>query len=322
MRASRLLSLLLLLQNRGRMTAAELAAELEVSVRTVYRDVEALGAAGVPVYGEAGHDGGYALLDGYRTRLTGMTAPEAEALFLAGLPGPAAELGLGSVLAAAELKLQAALPPELGEQGRRIRERFLLDAPGWYREADEVPHLPAVADAVWQRRALRVRYRRWQAPQEVERRIEPYGVVLKAGRWYTVAAVGGGAPRTYRIGQILSLEQLDERFTPPADFDLARHWREHSDRLQERLWQGEAEIRISAAGARRLEDFAAQAVIEGVRRGTVEPDGRRRAVIPVESVEHAELVLLRLGPEVEVIAPAELRARIAATIRSMAGLYD
>ncbi|MFI1103829.1 helix-turn-helix transcriptional regulator [Streptomyces melanogenes] len=320
MRASRLLSLLLLLQNRGRMTAAELAAELEVSVRTVYRDVEALGAAGVPVYGEAGHAGGYALLDGYRTRLTGLTAPEAEALFLAGLPGPAAELGLGSVLAAAELKLQAALPPESGEQGRRIRERFLLDAPGWYREADEVPYLPMVADAVWRRRALRVRYRRWQAPQEVERRIEPYGIVLKAGRWYTVAGADG-EPRTYRIGQILSLEQLDEHFTPPTGFDLAQHWREHSTRLQERLWQGEAEIRVSPAGVDRLEGFAAQAVVEGVRRGTVERDGWRRAVIPVESLEHAELQMLRLGPEVEVIAPLELRDRLAATIASMARLY-
>ncbi|WP_329403792.1 helix-turn-helix transcriptional regulator [Streptomyces melanogenes] len=320
MRAGRLLSLLLLLQNRGRMTAAELAAELEVSVRTVYRDVEALGAAGVPVYGEAGHAGGYALLDGYRTRLTGLTAPEAEALFLAGLPGPAAELGLGSVLAAAELKLQAALPPELGEQGRRIRERFLLDAPGWYREADEVPYLPTVADAVWRRRALRVRYRRWQAPQEVERRIEPYGIVLKAGRWYTVAG-GGDEPRTYRIGQILFLEQLDEHFTPPTGFDLAQHWREHSTRLQERLWQGEAEIRVSLLGVDRLEGFAAKAVVEGVRRGTVERDGWRRAVIPVESLEHAELQLLRLGPEVEVIAPPALRDRIAATIGSMARLY-
>ncbi|MFD4140976.1 helix-turn-helix transcriptional regulator [Streptomyces sp. NPDC058572] len=322
MRASRLVSLLLLLQNRGRMTAAELAEELEVSVRTVYRDVEALGAAGVPVYGESGRDGGYALLDGYRTRLTGLTAPEAEALSLAGLPGPAAELGLGSVLAAAELKLEAALPAELRDQSRRIRERFLLDAPGWYREADEAPHLSAVAAAVWQRRSLRVRYRRWQAPQVVERRLEPYGVVLKAGRWYTVAAAGtGGEPRTYRIGQILSLEQLDEEFTPPAGFDLARHWQEHTARLQERLWRGKAEIRISPVGITRLADFAAQAVIDGVRRGIREPDGWCRAVIPIEDLDHAESQLLRLGAEVEVLTPPVLRSRIDATIRSMAMLY-
>ncbi|MFG2817268.1 helix-turn-helix transcriptional regulator [Streptomyces sp. NPDC048410] len=320
MRAGRLLSLLLLLQNRGRLTADELAAELEVSVRTVYRDVQALSAAGIPLYGEAGHAGGYALLDGYRTRLTGLTADEAQTLFLTGLPGPAAELGLGPVLAAAELKLEAALPAGLRDQGRRIRECFHLDAPGWYREADEVPLLTAVAAAVWERRAIRVRYRRWHAPQEVERRLEPYGIVLKAGRWYTVARADDEL-RTYRIGQILALEQLDDTFDPPADFDLAHHWQARSAALQARLWQGEAEIRISPAGIAQLRDFAAQAVIEAVDRSEPEADGRHRATIPVESLTHAESELLRLGPEVEVLAPAELRERIAVSTRAMAALY-
>ena len=135
MRASRLVSILLLLQSRGRMTAAQLAAELEVSVRTVYRDVESLHEAGIPLYGDAGHRGGYQLLDGYRTRLTGLNTGEAQALFLSGLPGPAAELGLGPVLAAAQLKLLAALPPGLGEQVGRVQARFHLDAPGWYSAA-------------------------------------------------------------------------------------------------------------------------------------------------------------------------------------------
>lgn len=303
------------------MTADELAAELEVSVRTVYRDVQALIAAGVPVYGEAGHDGGYALLDGYRTRLTGMTAAEAQTLFLAGLPGPAAELGLGSALAAAELKLEAALPDALQDQVRRIRECFHLDAPGWYRQGDEVPHLPAVAAAVWERRAIRVHYRRWHAPQVVERRLEPHGIVLKAGRWYTVARAGDDL-RTYRIGQILDLEPLDEVFAPSAGFDLARHWQAHTAQLQERLWEGEAEIRISPAGITRLQDVAAQAVLDAVNQGDEEPGGWRRAVIPIESLAHAEAELLRLGPEVEVLAPPELRERIAASARAMASLYD
>ncbi|MER6139505.1 YafY family protein [Streptomyces sparsogenes] len=322
MRAGRLVSLLLLLQNRGRMTAAELAAELEVSVRTVYRDVESLTAAGVPVYGEPGHDGGYALVDGYRTRLTGLTAEEAEALFLAGLPGPAAELGLGSVLTAAELKLEAALPAALRRQARRVRERFHLDAPGWYREADDAPHLPAVAAAVWQRRAVEVRYRRWYVPEVVERRLEPYGIVLKAGRWYAVAHAGGDTPRVYRIGQILELRPLDEEFAPPEDFDLAAYWRTHTEQLQERLWQGRAEIRISPAGVERLREVGVPAVIDAVAAGEEEhPGGWRRALIPIESLTHAEGDLLRLGAQVEVVSPPELRERLAATAVAMAALY-
>src|SRR5437016_6297009 len=156
------------------MTAAQLAEELEVSVRTVYRDVEALGAAGVPLYGDAGHAGGYQLLGGYRTRLTGLTTAEAEALFLSGLPGPAAELGRGSVLAAATLKLRAALPASLRENTDRLSERFHLDAPGWYHRREDVPHLPVVASAVWDRRVIQVSYQRWKEPTEVTRRLEPH----------------------------------------------------------------------------------------------------------------------------------------------------
>jgi predicted DNA-binding transcriptional regulator YafY len=159
-RASRLVSLLLLLQARGRLTADQLAEELEVSVRTIYRDVQSLHAAGVPLYGEAGDGGGYRLLDGYRTRLTGLTAGEAETVFLAGLPTAAAELGLGAALATAELKLQAALPAGLRERAARVRDRFHLDAPGWYYDGDSSPHLAAVADAVWNQRRVEVRYRR------------------------------------------------------------------------------------------------------------------------------------------------------------------
>src|SRR3984957_11536590 len=139
MRASRLVSILLLLQARGRLTAAQLAGELEASVRTIYRDVESLHMAGIPLYGDAGHRGGYQLVDGYRTRLTGLSAEEAKALSLSGLPGPAAELGLGSVLAAAQLKIRAALPPALADQVGHVQSRFHLDAATWYGAADEGP---------------------------------------------------------------------------------------------------------------------------------------------------------------------------------------
>ena len=153
--------------------------------------MESLHEAGIPLYGDAGPAGGYQLLDGYRTRLTGLSADEAEAMFLAALPGPAAELGLGSVMAAAQLKVKAAMPPELADRSGRIQQRFLLDAPGWYDDGDTSPFLPAVADAVWNQRRIRVRYRRWTAPTEVERTLAPYGIVLKTGKWYTVAESAG-----------------------------------------------------------------------------------------------------------------------------------
>src|SRR6476620_3207628 len=146
------------------MTAAQLAEALEVSVRTIYRDVEALSAAGVPLYGDAGHAGGYQLLDGYRTRLTGLNTSEAEALFLNSVPGPAVELELGPALAAAQLKLRAALPPELREQADRIASRFHFDTPAGYGGDDDARFLPEVADAVWHNRVLDIRYRRWKEP--------------------------------------------------------------------------------------------------------------------------------------------------------------
>src|SRR5215831_18193775 len=187
MRASRLVNVLLLLQTRSRMTAAELAEELEVSVRTIYRDVEALAEAGVPIYAERGPHGGVRLVDGYRTRLTGLTDSEAEALFLSGLPGPAAELGLGTVVAAARLKVLAALPPELRTRASRISQRFHLDAPGWFQTSESAPHLQTLSEAVWDNRTIEIDYPHEDGP--VTRRLDPLGLVLKAGIWYLVARI-------------------------------------------------------------------------------------------------------------------------------------
>ncbi|MBG0828617.1 YafY family transcriptional regulator [Planomonospora sp. ID67723] len=332
MRASRLISLLMLLQARGRMTAQELADELEVSIRTVYRDVEALHSAGIPLYGDAGPSGGYRLLDGYRTRLTGLTSGEAESLFLAGLPGPAAELGLGSVVAAAQLKLMAALPEELRDRAGRIRERFHLDAPNWYHDADETPHLAAVADAVWNQRRAEVLYRRWKAPQEVTRVLEPYGLVLKAGRWYLVARADGGGEdggngqggvRTYRVSQILGLRMLPESFDRPAGFDLAAYWSAGLEEFAARLVRGEAVVRLSPSGMERLPDMARPAMLRAAE-ATAEPDGRdgwTRVTVPIESLPHALGEFLRFGTDLEVLAPAELRDLVTQTAHSLSSLY-
>ncbi|MFD8411640.1 helix-turn-helix transcriptional regulator [Streptomyces sp. NPDC059650] len=327
MKSSRLVTILLLLQTRERMTAAELARELEVSVRTVYRDVESLAAAGVPLYGDAGHRGGYRLLDGYRTRLTGLSSGEAEALFLSGVPGPAAQLGLGRALSAAQLKLRAALPPELRAQADRMRSRFHLDAPGWYARDTAVPFLPRIADAVWRGRVVEVRYRRWREPTDVERRLRPYGLVLKAGRWYVVAAPAPPAgpdpdrpARTYRVDQVLDLTVTDEECAPPPGFDLAAHWERAQEDFRARLYRGQAEVLLSPRGVTRLNADDAAAVASG---GVPDPEraGWTRAVLPIESPEHAVAAYLALGTDIEVLGPPELRALIAATAAAVAQRY-
>lgn len=325
MRASRLLSILLLLQAKGRMTAGRLAEELEVSVRTIYRDMGALHDAGVPIYGDAGPDGGYQLLEGYRTRLTGLTASEAEALFLAGMPGPAAELGLGTVVAAVQLKLQAALPPELADRAASIQERFLLDAPGWFQQGDASPHLAAVAEAVWEQHRVQVRYRSWeeQAKRARTRTLDPYGVVLKGGRWYVVAH-NGEHLRTYRVNQISGLSRLEERFDRPVDFDLAAYWASYLEEFRSRLYRSHACVRLSPLGRRMLRDPANVVVLESIEATASEADGAGwvTAEVPIETLQQAERELLRLGSEVEVLGPPELRGRMATTARTLAGFYD
>ncbi|WP_405442707.1 transcriptional regulator [Streptomyces avidinii] len=319
MRADRLLSLLLLLQNRGRMTAPRLAAELEVSVRTIHRDIEALGASGVPVLADRGPAGGYRLAEGYRTRLTGLTDTQADSLFLAGAPGAARELGLGADLAAAQLKLQAALPAALAERARRIQGRFHLDAPAWFREADPVPHLAQIAQAVWDQYVLRTHYRRWRG--EVRRDLHPLGLVLKGGTWYLVAAVEG-AVRTYRVSRFLAVDTAQERFERPAGFELAAYWQESTSRLDAVLHQQTAELRLSPYGQRLLPmQFGAAGTRALADAGPADADGWVRLRLSVESRSVAVGDLLRLGAEAEVLGPPELRRALAETVTALAARY-
>ncbi len=315
MRADRLLSIVLLLQSAGHRTAGELARALEVSVRTIYRDMVALGCAGIPVYADAT---GYRLVDGYRTQLTGLTPEEARGLVLAGLPGAAEELGLARAAAAAQLKLSAALPEAVRDGADQMRRRFLVDAPGWYHDGDRSDHLSAVADAVWQQRVIRVRYESWTGV--LDHRLEPYGLVLKAGRWYVVAGAARGVA-TFRVNQIRQLTTAPERFDRPDGFDLDAYWRGHITRFRAQLHQGEAVVRLAPQALPRLAHLLGDAVAEAAARGEPQPDGWTVARVPVESQEHAEGAFLRLGAQVEVLAPQSLRDRLAATVTALAARY-
>ena len=326
MRASRLLNLLMLLQSRGRQSAPALARELEVSVRTVYRDVDHLSAAGVPVWAETGRLGGICLREGWRTQLTGLTAPEARAVFMAGLPGPAAELGLGQAIAAAQLKLLAALPADAQADAQGIAQRFHLDPVDWFRSAAPPPHLRAVADAVWRCRRLAMRYESWQAVSQ--RTVEPLGLVLKAGHWYMAARASGsgrrkpGEPRAYRVAAIEALDVLDESFSAPPRFDLASWWRASTARFEASVYTAQASLRVTETGYERL--CRLSPAVAAAARDSAEPcwpAGWVEVAVPIESVAHAAREMLVLGDQAQVLSPSALREALCGTAQRMAALH-
>jgi predicted DNA-binding transcriptional regulator YafY len=319
-RASRLISLLLLLQSRGSVTGAALARELEVSERTVVRDVEALALAGVPVYAVRGRAGGYRLLDGYRTRLNGLNRGEAEALFLSGLAAPLRDMGLAAVVASAQLKVLAALPRDMRDSGAVAAQRFHLDVPGWFREAPPPPALGRLATATWTDRTVAARYRRLE--QTVERRLEPYGLVLKASVWYLVGRVDTEF-RVYRIERFTDVEVLDQPFDRDKAFDLERFWRQRSAEFESSVFAAHVRVRLSPTGLGRLgsvvERGAAQQAIASA--GPADHAGWVEVSLPVESLDIAYGQLVALGTEAEVLGPPELRARLAGAATQLSRLY-
>jgi len=273
----------------------------------------------VPVYADRGPNGGFQLLDGYRTKLTGLSPAEAETLFLAGLPGPAAELGIADVLTTAQLKLTAALPERARATANRVAARFHLDPVGWFRSAGEAQLLPAIAHAVWDERCLDVRYQ--GRTGTAIHKLQPLGLVLKAGIWYLVAG-GSDRPRTYRVSNILEITVRDERFERPKDFDLVRFWTLSSRAYEVGLYRCEAVLRVSPSGMSKL-DLLGSVVARSAAETAVppDPDGWVRVVIPIESIEQAAAALIGLGTDVFVLDPPELRRRIAANAGALSALY-
>ncbi|MFI1501463.1 helix-turn-helix transcriptional regulator [Streptomyces platensis] len=339
MRAARLIKMVLLLQARPSMTAAELARELEVSERTVARDVLSLSEAGVPVYADRGRAGGYRLIGGYRTRLTGLGRSEAEALFLSGVPSALREMGLADAASAARLKVSAALLPELRDAATGVAQRFHLDAPAWYQEPETPALLPEIADAVWDDRRITARYLRKDT--EVERELEPYGLVLKAGVWYLAARTQGDY-RVYRVDRFSSVavaergstseagtagtEDAGERFTRDASFDLPAFWAERAAQFARSILREEVVLRLSASGVRQLpyvteRTAAREAIARAQSGGGTDEQGRLTVTLAVESADVAYAQLLALGPEGEILAPPELRARFATAAHRTAALY-
>lgn len=320
MRADRLLSLLMLLQSRGRMSARALAAELEVSERTIYRDVEALGAAGVPIYAEPGREGGYALLDSYRTTLTGLSEGEVRAFFMLSIPAPLADLGIGQTLKAALLKMTAALPAARRQDEERVRQRFYLDSTWWKQEGGPLPYLQTLQQAVWQDRRVWVR-QRFFFSRELERVVEPYGLVAKAGEWFLVFA-GSGRVRTCRVVDLLDVQLTTERFERPPDFDLAAFWQQWCAARQETRAAYRVVVRVAPALFPYLPAYFGERIrAQLAQAGPPDAQGWTTVTLWFEDLAAARARLLGLGGAVEVLEPEPLRLSLVDFAQQIVALY-
>lgn len=305
MRADRLISILLLLQSREKMTARELALELEVSERTIYRDIEALSSSGVPVYAESGPGGGIALLGRYRTNLTGLNEDELRALYMAfGPASPLETLGAGQSLRAAMRKLSASLSTGQRGEEEKVRQRFLLDGSGWSNDRRPASHLSLLQRAVWDDRCAVLRYQSFRL-QPVEVTTEPYGLVSKAGSWYLVG-MGGGLARVYRVHTLLHVDLLEEHFTRQPDFDLAAFWAGFCTETEKSQHAFQARVRVSPLLNSMLPaSLAVTAVDEAA--SAADAEGWIHLTLAFETFEAARQRMLGFGSAGEVLEPEALR---------------
>jgi predicted DNA-binding transcriptional regulator YafY len=320
MRADRLLSMLMLLQTKGRMTAESLAERLEVSTRTIYRDLDALSIAGVPVYSERGPQGGISLLEDYRTNLTGLTRNEVEAMFMFTVPGLFADLKADKAQKAASLKLLASLPTPFRQDAELARQRIHLDPAAWFRPAEPVPHLALIQEAVWQNSRLRITYRRSDG-RWVKRLVDPYGLVAKTSVWYMVAAVLGGIV-AYRVSRIQEVATTGSHFERPEEFDLATYWTEWCSQFEANCAQYDVTLRLVPEGLPLLVQVFGEGMHSLIEQaGPPDVDGRLTLSLTLESMAVACQQLLGLGTLVEVLEPQALRDRMLDTARQLADFY-
>jgi predicted DNA-binding transcriptional regulator YafY len=318
MRADRLISILLLLQAEGRLSARAIAERLEVSKRTIDRDMEALSMAGVPVYAERGRLGGWALTDEYRTDLTGLTDPELRSVILATAPPVLADLGLGEAAERALAKLLAALPASRRREAQAARTYLHVDPAGWRRRDDAAPFLPTLEEALRAGRRVAMTYERAFDESTVDREVDPLGLVAKGSAWYFVAAVGDRI-RTYRASRIRDVRMLDVPVQRPAGFDLATWWAGSRAEYEAMLPTFRALVRVAPAALERAR--------WGWRFGRIEEelpadaDGWIPCRLRFDTIEVALDAVVGLGPDAEVLEPDELRGRVDGVLRRLVARY-
>lgn len=320
MRADRLLAVLMLLQARGRMTAEQLAQELEVSVRTIYRDIDALGMAGVPVYCERGPGGGCQLLDSYSTTLTGLTQDEVRALFALSIPSPLSDLGLGRDLRAALFKLAAALPAYRRGDEERVRQRIHVDSVGWSGANEPVPHLETIQKAIWGDQGIHLTYR---LPFDVcaQWLVEPYGLVAKAGAWYLVCARDGHM-RTLRVSLAVDVQVANESFERQEGFDLVTYWQAWSANYLRNRPRYPVSVRVAPGLLPYLPQYFGEAMRETIAQaGPPDAQGWLQLTLNFDSLEAARKEILSYGCAVEVLEPRALRDSVLDYACQIVSLY-
>lgn len=317
MRADRLLSVLLLLQVHRRQTARELARRLEVSQRTIHRDMEALSAAGFPVFAERGSGGGWMLVEGYKTNLTGLNRDEIQALFLTKPLRLLADLGLAKASDAAMIKLEAALPSAHRDSAEHARQRIHIDITGWNRSDERVRLLPVLQQAVWQERKLKFTYER-SGCDPVERLADPLGLVAKGSVWYLVAVVDGDT-RSYRVSRVLSAELTDEPYVRPNGFDLAEYWEQSAVSFKARLPRYQATVRAHPEVFPRMSFAGRFARIEHAY--PPDADGWIRVAMRFDVEEMAIEYALSFGSKMEVLDPETLREKVINAAKSVIAFY-
>jgi predicted DNA-binding transcriptional regulator YafY len=317
MRADRLVSILLLLQVQRRITAGELAKRLEVSERTIHRDMDALSGAGVPVFAERGNGGGWSLMEAYRTNLTGLNHSEIQTLFLSKPPQLLSDLGLHQASEGALIKLLAALPSISRRDAEYARQRIHIDTAGWRNSPENVSALPSLQEAIWQEREIQFVYERVGC-EPADRIVDPLGLVAKGSVWYLVATHDQAA-RTYRVSRIRDVRMTDRPANRPADFDLVAYWKQSAAEFKASLPRFYAKLRVSPFVQRSMIYLGRASRVEN--SGQPDVDGWRTLEIRFDTEEEACQFVLSFGCEAEVLDPESLRAKVLAGAQSILDHY-
>ncbi|MGB7340864.1 MAG: YafY family protein [Phototrophicaceae bacterium] len=305
MRADRLLSIMFILQAQGKTTTYTLAEKLEVSRRTILRDIDALNVAGVPIHADAGHGGGVYLDEHYQVSLTGLKESEVRALFVSSSSNPLQDVGLGQAAEDTLLKLFATLPSLHRHEAERMQQRILLDPAWWWQTDEPVTYLGIFKEAVFEDYRVQVRYERGNG-RIVEQVIDPYSLVAKASVWYLIAMYDGSL-RTYRMSRFLKAQILTENFERDPEFDLTQYWENHIAEFVASVPEYAFTLRVNASRIKFLRLYAAG-------RYTIRDtsDGETKLIVDMlfSSLEEAQMIVLGLGIDADIIEPEILRETV------------